>query len=143
MAWVFYGLILGGIVFGIAKALTVSIRTSMYNKRLGEYLEERNVAFKQGILQGRQWLAEFIAEAERALDNRDEYLKNKKHPARKAAECVAEIKQEKKELKTQLKFAEYQIKSYEEYFPALVDFKDAILDETIPLCSDFSNVVAL
>ncbi|MCB2228568.1 MAG: restriction endonuclease [Desulfarculaceae bacterium] len=143
MVWVFYGLICGGIAFGIVKALTVKVRYSAYNQRLKLYLDGRDTAFKEGILQGRNWLAEFIAEAERVLDLRDDYLKNKKHPARKAAKVVSEVKKEKKELQKQYKFLEYQLKSYEEYFPVLVDFRDAILDETIPLSANAANAEGL
>jgi hypothetical protein len=56
---------------------------------------------------------------------------------------VAEIKREKRELATRLKFVEYQLKSYEEYFPVLAEYRDTILDETIPLSADAANVEEL
>lgn len=143
MEWIFYGLICGGIAIGIAKALATNVRENAYNKRLRNYLDSRNIAFKEGLLPGRHWLAEFIAEAERSLDQRDNDLRYKKHPAKKAAAVVAEVKKEKKELQKQLIFIKYQLKSYEEYFPVLVDFRDAILDETVPLSAGAANTDAL
>jgi seryl-tRNA synthetase len=143
MEWLFYAMMLGGITFGVAKALTATARDYVHNQRLRKYLDERNVAFKQGLLSGRHWLAEFIAEAEHTLDRRDDVLRNKKHPAKKSAEVVAEIKQEKRELAARLKFVEYQIKSYEEYFPLLADYRETILDETVPLSADAENAEEL
>jgi hypothetical protein len=140
MEWLFYGVILCGLGFGVAKALTAAARDNVHNKRLRTYLEARDAAFKQGMLSGRHWLAAFIAEAEQTLDRRDDWLRHKRHPARKAADIVAELKREKRALATRLKFVEYQLTSYEEYFPVLVEYRDTILDETVPLSAGAENI---
>lgn len=150
MEWIFYAILLVGAVYGIVKALTEVPRDYVHNvklrKRLEEWeriLKERDLTFKKGMLPGRLWLAEFIAEAEHAQDYRDDYLRYKSHPARKSAEVVADIKREKRSITTQLKFLEYQLRSYEEYFPILAEYRDTILDETIPLTADAANTEQL
>lgn len=137
---VFWGIVLAGIAFGIARAFAAARLDNVHNQRLLHFLEGRDAAFKIGILAGRKWLAEYIAEAERLLDPRDMILQTKKHPARKSAEIVREVKAEKREVLARLKFVEYQLKSYEEYFPDLAEYRDMILDETIRLSSDANNL---
>ena len=100
--------------------------------------------FAAGYLRGRKWLAGFIAEADRALDASISYgLKHKKHPARKAAEEVAIARAERRAFKERVKFLEYQLKSYKEYFPFLEDYEEVILDEAVPLSSTADNVDSL
>jgi hypothetical protein len=135
----FLGLVAAGAAFGIARALTAAGRDTAHNRRLRTYFEGRDAAFKAGMLKGRQWLASYIAEAEHAADPRDMILRMKKHPARKSAEIVREVKAEKRDLTAKLKFLEFQLKSYEEYFPDLVEYRDMILDETIPLAAGANN----
>jgi len=43
-------------------------------------------------------------------------------------------------LRAKLKFLEYQLRSYEEYFPFLEDYKEAILDERIPMSGSADNL---
>jgi hypothetical protein len=97
-------------------------------------------SFKAGFLKGRQWLAAFVAEAEHARDRRDDYLLSKPHPARKSAEIVREIKREKRELSQRVKFLEFQLRSYEEYFPQLEEYRELILDERVPLSAGSENL---
>lgn len=97
------------------------------------YLRGRDRAFRKGYIQGRQWLAQFIADAEYTMDHRDSDLRFKKHPARKSADIVAEVKREKRILTARTKFLEYQLKSYEEYFPLLEEYRDIILNEEAAL----------
>ena len=139
-AWIFWGLVAFGIAFGFARGYVANLRENAHNARLRAYLEGRDESFKKGFLTGRQWLAAFIAEAEQARDHRDQYLISKSHPARKSAEIVKEIKQEKRNLAEKLKLVEYQLKSYEEYFPQLEDYRDLILDERVPLSSESDNL---
>src|SRR6266545_4412787 len=101
--------------------------------RREQVLNGRDDAFKKGVASGRRWLAEFIAEASSLLDReRESFLLSKKHPAPSAALIVSETRAEKRELRERLKFLEYQLKSYEEYFPQLEEYRDIILDERVP-----------
>ncbi len=106
-----------------------------------EFYKDIGNAFQSNYCAGRKWLASFISEAKYHLDNElENYLKVKSHPAFKAAEVVSQIKNEKRELNSNLKFLEYQLKSYEEYFPFLEEFKEVILDERIDFSSQTDNV---
>jgi hypothetical protein len=142
-AWIFWGLVGLGIAFGIARGLVARLRESAYNTKLRAYLDARDASFKAGFLIGRRWLAEFIAEAEQARDRRDDYLRYKSHPARKSAEIVKEVKQEKRALTERVRFLDYQLKAYEEYFPQLEEYRDLILDERVPLSADSDNLEEL
>ena len=42
-----------------------------------------------------------------------------------------------------MKFLEYQLKSYEEYFPFLVDYEELILDEAVSFSSTANNLESL
>lgn len=109
-----------------------------------QYIDSARGAFEQGFLRGRQWLANFIAEADKAADEqRSSYLAKKKHPALKAAEEAALARAERRQFKERAKFLEYQIKSYKEYFPFLEEYEEIILDEAIPLVQAEANVSAL
>ena len=138
-----WGLVGLGIAFGIARGLVARLRETAYNGKLRAYLDARDASFKTGFLTGRRWLAEFIAEAEQARDQRDAYLRHKSHPARKSAEIVKEVKQEKRALSERAKFLEYQLKAYEEYFPQLEEYRDLILDERVPLSAGSDNLEEL
>jgi hypothetical protein len=113
-------------------------------QRIKELLDEREQAFQKGFCHGRRWLADMIAEKESERDREAEiYLCTKRPPAFQAAQVVRQVKQEKRELCATLKFLEYQLRSYEEYFPFLEDYKEAILDERIPLSGEADNVAAI
>lgn len=108
------------------------------------YLGKLREKFTSGVLPGRRWLANFIAEADRALDESiSERLRDKKRPAYKAAEEVAEARAERRQFKERAKFLEYQLLSLKEYFPFLEEYEDIILDESIPLTPGESNLAAL
>jgi hypothetical protein len=107
-------------------------------------IQGREQTFHYGILSGRKWLASMIAEAEAEIDeSRVQYLLQKQHPAPTSAQIVRNIKAEKRQLREELKFLEYQLRSYEEYFPFLEEYRDAILDEAVPLIGGADNVQAL
>jgi Restriction endonuclease len=142
-AWIFWGLVAFGIAVGFARGYAVNLRENAYNARLRAYLDGRDESFKKGVLAGRQWFATFIAEAEQARDHRDEYLISKSHPARKSAEIVREVKREKRDLSERVKFLEFQLKSYEEYFPQLEEYRELILDERVPLSAGSDNLEEL
>lgn len=90
-----------------------------------------------GFLRGRHWLAGAFAEY---VDTKDAAVECslvvKRNPAWKAAETVSEYRRSKRQAVEQLKFLEYQVKSYEEYFPQVLDYKEAILDEAVDLRND-------
>lgn len=113
-------------------------------KHIESYLAERDKLFVESFCKGRRWLADLVADAETAIDEEPEqYLLDKANPAPKAAEIVRAIKDEKRGLRAKLKFLEYQLRSYEEYFPFLEEYKEAILDESIALSAGSDNVEAI
>lgn len=129
-----------GIGFVIAKATKERIE----RKRIQALLDERDRTFSESFGKGRVWLAELIADARKAIDEQLEvYLHHKKHPAHKSAEVVKEIAREKRELQKRVKFLEYQLRSYEEYFPQLKEYRDLILDERVPLSAGADNLEEL
>ncbi|MDN5880954.1 MAG: restriction endonuclease [Nitrosospira sp.] len=103
-------------------------------------LHNMEKAFKAGIISGREWLAKMISESDKAADNsRSNFLRYKKRPAKKAAQEVSRALAEKRKYKEQAKFLEYQLLSYEEYFPELEEYREAILDESV----EFSDSIAV
>lgn len=124
----------------------IAQQTSKVEAKL-KFLEKASIEFSNSFLKGRQWLAHFIAEAERAPDeSRVKHLAFKKQPALKASQEVSAARSERRAYLERSKFLEYQLRSYKEYFPFLEDYEEAILEEAIPLTSGqasedgFSNV---
>lgn len=98
------------------------------------FLTGMREAFASGYIAGRRWLAKFVADADKALDESISYhLRNKKRPALKASEEVAAAKAEKRFYKEKAAFLEAQLRSLKEYFPQLEEYEDIILDEAVPL----------
>ena len=107
------------------------------------YLNEIRAQFSTGFIQGRRWLAMLIAEADRAFDDSiSAHLRHKKHPAQKAAEEVAEARAERRIYKEKAKFLEYQLLSLKEYFPFLEEYENVILDESVSLLPNGTNLDA-
>lgn len=135
-------LILAGII-GAAWAFGWARRTreAHERKRTFQLLDVRDQIFKESFAKGRQWLADCIADWRQALDDsREAHLRSKKHPARKAADVVREVKAEKRLVTARLKFVEYQLQSYEEYFPFLEEYREVILDERANLAAGQDNI---
>lgn len=110
--------------------------TTLFNQRKAE-LTALTAAFDTNYIAGRNWLAEFIAEAFRAPDQAAaRALEHKKNPAHKAADDVRRIGREKKELVQRLKQVEYTLKTYHEYYPVLEQYHDDILNEDATLNLD-------
>jgi hypothetical protein len=108
------------------------------------YINDLRQSLAKGYINGRKWLASYIAEADRALDDQiASRLKHKPHPARKASEEVAAARAERRAYKERVRFLEYQLKSYEEYFPILADYREVILDEAVSLSATTDNTQAL
>ena len=84
----------------------------------------------KGNNKARTWFASMYAEVQSLLDDhKANYLRWKKHPSYKGADIVKEVKKDKKELNKKLKILEYELKTYEQYFPIIEDFKDYILED--------------
>jgi len=102
--------------------------------RLTEQVRDFRRELDGGFLRGREWLADAFAEY---LDTRDAELECslvvKPNPAWKAAETVATLRSQRSAMARQLKLLQYQLASYEEYFPLLLEYRDAILDEVVDL----------
>jgi len=107
--------------------------------------EKADNEIKKTITKGnkkiRTWYGSLYAEVESLLDDyKAKYLRYKKHPSKKGAEVVKEVKKEKRELNKQLKILEYELKTYEQYFPIIEDFKDYILEDDSFLINDEGEV---
>ena len=97
-------------------------------------LEGIHGAFEQGFLKGRHWLSRAYADLLRHHDEQHEWaLALTAQPDTKVAAELTEVKRQRRELLQQVKFLRWQLESYEEYFPILADYRDAILDEAIDL----------
>lgn len=108
------------------------------------YLSKVRSELEASIVGGRRWLAKFIADADSAYDDAiSTNLRLKSRPAYKAAEEVAEARAERREYRERLKFLEYQLASYKEYFPFLEEYEDVILDEAVSFNSGGGNLAAL
>jgi len=108
-------------------------------KQKREFYESVRLAFDKGYVNGRKWLATYIAEALRPIDDAEyKALLYKKRPARKAAKELRDVKADRRETLKQLKLLQYQIASYKEYFPILEEYEEPILNERIPLKSGMS-----
>ncbi len=111
--------------------------------RLLDETRELHTALSTGFLNGRQWLADAFSEYIQTRDSELECaLVVKPNPAWKAAETVANLRGKRAEMARELKLLQYQLASYEEYFPVLVDYRDAILDEVVDLRADASEALA-
>jgi hypothetical protein len=108
------------------------------------YLTNLQTQFAAGISSGRNWLAKFLAEADRVLDESiSKSMRDKPRPAYKAAEEVAVARAERRLYKERVKFLEYQLASLKEYFPFLEEYEDIILDEAVSLDAGNANLANL
>jgi len=109
-----------------------------------KYLEQMRATFESSYVSGRKWLARFIAEADREVDEQvAHHLQTKKHPAFKAAEEVAVARAERRLFKERCKFLEYELLSFKEYFPFLEEYEDVILNESVSLGTGQPNLASL
>lgn len=165
----FFGVIAAAAAYGWASGKSRKINEDQVNRNLRKELEEkkkqvefkaaedqRNLRIREsyveglrqeflaGYLRGRRWLANFIAEADKANDELIEFhLLDKKNPAVRGAEEVAKARADRRAWKEKAKFLEYQLASYKEYFPFLEEYEEIILDEAIPLSPDGANLEAV
>jgi hypothetical protein len=102
--------------------------------RLISQVKDLKNELNAGFLRGRNWLAKAYAEFIATRDTEVQCsLVIKPNPAWKAAETVSALAAKRREMTYELKRLQYQVASYEEYFPFLVDYRDAILDELVDL----------
>lgn len=103
-------------------------------RRLTSQVHDLKKELTSGFFKGREWLAraysEFIATRDAEVECS---LVIKPNPAWKAAETVSQLAAKRREMATHLKRLQYQLASYEEYFPFLIDYREAILDEVIDI----------
>lgn len=104
------------------------------------YVTAMRANLEGGMLQGRKWLAAFVADADRAYDESVvRRLRDKSRPALIAAEQVAAARAERRQFKEQAKFLEYQLLALKEYFPFIEEYEEELLDESSPLQLDESD----
>jgi hypothetical protein len=115
---------------------TIQIAKKNEFERLLQEAKLLKSEFEKGFLNGRNWLSNAFSDYIRSKDDILECsLIVKPNPALKSAEIVSELKKSRAEMAKKLKFLEFQLNSYEEYFPQLLEYKYAILEELI----DFQN----
>lgn len=115
---------------------TIQIAKKSEFERLMQEVKLLKSEFEKGYLNGRNWLSNAFSDYILSKDNMLECsLVVKPNPAYKSAEIVSELKKSRAEMAEKLKFLEFQLNSYEEYFPQLLEYKYAILEELI----DFQN----
>ena len=107
--------------------------TEQHEKLIAEAVK-LNQSFQGGYIQGRAWLAKAYSEY---IETKDVELQCsmvvKPNPAWKASETIQELSRKRAVMAYELKLLKYQLSSYEEYFPVLVEYRDSILDETVDL----------
>ena len=103
------------------------------NKRFIEQLiEKANKSLAdqkdiRGNKKVRRWFSEMCSEVSGLLDEyKARELELKSRPSMKGAQQVRVIKKEKRLLIKDKKYLEYQLKTYEDYFPIIEEIKDYI-----------------
>lgn len=121
--------------------LLVSIDTSRQQNAINEFYAARKSLAEQEKRSGRAkadldkivneksqrfpWLSKLFSDYFDMLDGQlEERLRNKRHPALRAADEVRQIRIEKRSLQTQCKSMESQLHFYETLFPWLEEFKE-------------------
>lgn len=115
---------------------TIQIAKKVEFERLLQEARLLKGEFEKGFLNGRNWLSNAFSDYIQSKDNELECsLIVKPNPAYKSAEIVSELKKSRAKMAKKLKFLEFQLNSYEEYFPQLLEYRYAILEELF----DFQN----
>lgn len=101
---------------------------------INSLIEKANKDLKKTSVKGnkkiRTWYGSLYSEVQSLIDNyKAQYLKFKKRPSKKGSEIVQQVKKEKRDLNKKLKILEFELKTYEQYFPIIEDFKDYILED--------------
>jgi hypothetical protein len=83
-----------------------------------------------GPLKGRQWLAKFVAEADRAFDDSiTAHLRYKQRPALKAAEEIAAALAERRKYKERCALYEYTLLALKERYPDIEEFEEDLSED--------------
>ena len=131
---VLFVLVAGVAVYATVKGVVSGLTRTVQEKRERKLLNDLKQELVGGVHAGRKWLANYIADADKAGDELiASDLSKRWRPALKAAEQVSKALAERREWKERAKFLEYQLASYKEYFPFLEEYEEIILDEAIPL----------
>ena len=112
-------------------------KAKLYNEKalIQKLINKANLSIQdtkkiKGNNKARTWFSALYAETQALLDDyQANLLLIKKRPSVRGSEQVQQIKREKRELNKKLKVLEYQLKTYEQYFPIIEDFKDYILED--------------
>jgi hypothetical protein len=113
------------------------------HQRLLAQAAELRQTLDSGYLNGRKWLADAFSEYVQTRDLELECsLVLKPNPAWKAAEAVSALRAKRAEMAREINFLRYQLASYEEYFPVLAEYRDAILDEVTDLRAGADEALA-
>lgn len=117
------------------------LKAKLWNEKVwNDKKEIQKIANQKSM--GFPWLADAYAEYFSLKDlKKEDYLKNKKHPAYTAAETVSEIKNEKKILLRQNKIIKYKINYFEKLFPWLSDLIAIDENDEIPVKIDAEDAV--
>lgn len=96
-----------------------------------QFVSEMVSAFRTSYVSGRRWLAEFITQASHSFEGNSYPSIYRRLRLTKCSDQVRQLREDKRQLKQDCLLLEYQIKTYEEYFPELVEYREAILNEQI------------
>lgn len=125
----------------LAEKLNRSEKKAQQIQDRASFLESMLNTKDSPVIQNRQWLMGLFAELTKLRDDvLVETLRTKRNPAIKASEKLAEVQAEKRTLLERAKQLEYQLKTYEEYFPFLVDYQLEILNDEIKPADDMDLV---
>lgn len=119
------------------KRLQTQFLVQARERKFTELMAKANdfrTALDQGFLEGRKWLAQAWVDLVSHQD--DQALHplslNTRDPADRD-DLIAELRTQRYELLSNHRMMEYQLASYEEYFPFLADFRDTVLNEDVRL----------
>lgn len=97
-------------------------------------LDQTRQSFQEGYINGRRWLTHLVAEADKAMDDVVAVqLRGRRRDVQSGDVELARVQAERRMLKDRLKYLEYQLASYKEYFPFLEDYENTILNEAVQL----------
>jgi Restriction endonuclease len=110
---------------------SISAKARLADEKIKRF-ELLRFELQKGYIDGRNWLAEMISQAEldsdRGLEN---YLRYKKRPAHSAADNVRVIAAEKRQWMTVAKKLEFELAQLSEYFPPIAEYRTAIAEEIV------------
>ncbi len=107
-------------------------KTDLFLKKREKLIDDRDQAFKSSFIDGRLWLMSLIKKVDlNEAEFEKQKLLKKKNPAVKTAEKVKALKKQSNEWKRKFILLENHLQSFKEYFPALEEYEEQILNEEI------------